>query len=49
MLVPSASSEMAMSASLMRLEVEVLSGREAMLLLRARAVGASLTSVTARL
>ena len=48
-LLPRASSLMAMSASLMRLEVEVFSGRAAMTLLRATAVGASLISITARL
>ena len=40
---------MAISASLMRLAVEVFSGRAVVTLLSATAVGASFTSVTARL
>ena len=47
--VPRASSVMAMSASLMRLLVLVFSAREAVVLVSRTAVGASFTSVTARL
>ena len=48
-LLPRASSEMAMSASLMRLAVELFSARETVVSVSATAVGASFTSETARL
>ena len=47
--VPRASSLIAMSATLVRLAVLVFSAREAVTLVSATAVGASFTSVTARL
>ena len=46
MLLPRASSLMAISASLMRLEVDVFSGRAAMTLLRATAVGGWFSSMS---